>query len=50
MAEQTIADEQAKLQQWFEEWLDTDESVWGRSPESLLEYLKTRLCMTTGPA
>ena len=46
----TIADEQAKFQQWYEEWLTTDENAWGpRTPESLLLYFKARLCVHFGP-
>lgn len=51
MAEQTIADEQAKFQQWYEEWLDWPphlESYAARTPESLLAYFKGRLCVTLG--
>lgn len=51
MAEQTIADEQAKFQQWYEEWLgwpENLESFAARTPESLLAYFKMRLCVTLG--
>lgn len=45
MSEQTIADRQAELQQWYEEWLASDS---GETPESLLAYYKSRLCVAFG--
>lgn len=45
MSETTIAERQAQLEAWYQEWLTTDEGVWGRGPESLIRYLKARLCM-----
>jgi hypothetical protein len=51
MATRTIAEDQAAFQQWYEEWLTADESVWGpRTPESLLQYFKARVCAHFGPA
>lgn len=50
MAEQTIGDRQEELQRWYQEWLSIDTGGWQKkTPESLLSYFKTRLCVTLGP-
>lgn len=51
MAEQTIADRQAEFDQWYQEWLTWDGTQWqDKTPESLLDYFKTRLCARFGGA
>lgn len=45
MTDQTIAERQAEFQQWYEEWLSIDGE---RTPEALLDYFKTRLCVVFG--
>jgi hypothetical protein len=46
----TIAEEQAKLQQWYEEWLGWEGKLWrDKTPESLIDYLKARQCWELGP-
>lgn len=45
MGERTIADRQAEFQQWYGEWLKADGE---RTPESLLAYFKSRLCVAFG--
>lgn len=42
MSEQTIAGQQAQFQQWYEEWVAIEPY---QTPESLLKYFKTRLCV-----
>jgi hypothetical protein len=50
MAEQTIGDQQAEFDQWYSEWLNFKGDSWQeKTPESLLSYFKTRLCVTLYP-
>ena len=50
MAERTIGDQQAEFEQWSQEWLAWPGEQWvDKTPGSLLDYFKTRLCITTEP-
>lgn len=50
MAEQTIGDRQEELQRWYLEWLSINTGSWKtKTAESLLSYLKMRLCVTLHP-
>jgi len=46
----TIGDRQAEFDRWYAEWMNWGTGAWQqKTPESLLDYFKTRLCVTLGP-
>lgn len=48
----TIGEQQAEFDRWFAEWKDWKGDQWQeKTPESLLDFFKARLCWTLlGPA